>query len=254
MAEDNLFAKIDSMKESIDVLEKKLNALAVQNSNSKSQQSPGIEKQRFNLTNFLLKSKKYFRWFGSKKEFNVKKTLAIVSYLLLVLFGCLATIFTTISYGGYTGTSIFGNIWLVLALIILLKTAKTSIEIRDLDLEKASTNKFGVSKYNLHFDTGKKKYRFYIFYWLAVIGIILDIILVCTKQGATNIGLPIVFQILFLIMIFVSSFLKILLFSGYHFAIYEGNDNGKLLRFVQDPIINKLMTYKEFEDTHLRFM
>lgn len=254
-----LFERMDDIQLEIsDILKDVAELKAANNAVTKQNQvvkQPVPQGKKFNLTEFIIGSKKYFRWFGSNKEFNSKKLLALTFYILLFVFGILSTIFTAKSYGGYSPISAFENVWLIFTFIIIINISGLATEIRDVDLEKRSTNKFAVSKLGLHYDTNKKKNFYYAFYWIAIISSIFNMIFVGTQKNSQGIGLCIVFEIIFIVLMFAASFFKIMLTSGYHFAIYEGFDNfGKKIRFAHDPIGNKVMTYEEFSNLFLRNM
>lgn len=255
MPDKSLFEQMDDLSKQISDL-----SLFVHDKLENEKQTNIIDNKpkqtiQFNLTEFIVNSKKSFRWWGSDRKFNIEKILLCLAYLIVIVLGIVSTIFTSKIVGAYSPASFFENLWLLFACIIMVNVFTLTPEINDITYEKKSTSKFSVNKVGLHYSLNKSKTIYFIFFILAIICSIFNVGYAFSKIGTANITLCVVFEVLFIVSLFLSSFFKNMFTSGYDFAVYQGRGpDNKIIKLIHDPLGKKIMPYDEFVNKFLRFM
>ena len=110
---DNVFDKLDEQSLKIDKLAEQVANITdtLQKSNNQEQQTKNIggepvNKQRV-IKDFLLKSSKYYRWFGNEKDFYKDKIKSVSFLVCVIAIGLISTILSSASLGIYSTFTLF---------------------------------------------------------------------------------------------------------------------------------------------------
>ncbi|MDD4154034.1 MAG: hypothetical protein PHT30_01310 [Bacilli bacterium] len=126
---------------------------------------------------FLKQSKKSWRWFGTRAEFNKWKILAIISLVTLLLVGLITSIVSSICFQMYSTFTFFENAWMICGIIYLVYATKTQLTYEVNALASSSPTKYERDNLGMMFPR-KEKLVFRIFKWLAIISTVCNIICV----------------------------------------------------------------------------
>lgn len=201
------------------------------------------------LQQFLKKSKKSWRWRGTLTEFKKWKTLTIISFLLVVVIGLLATIASSICFGLYSTFSLFEDIWVIFAIIYLIYVSKTQLTYEINAMVSNSSYKFERDNLGMAFPI-KEKMVFRIFKWLALISIVCNIICIWSDMGRSNQIIATIMEVLFLGVIIFSIFMNLYLNEQYSIIWVEGHNLATKERvvLVLPPGAKQLMLEEEFRN------
>lgn len=195
---------------------------------------------------FFRNSKKSWRWFGNQSLLNKKKTVAIVSYALLFVFGFFSSVATSLSAGFYTTFTAFENAWLICGISLLVYTIKTKLKYESKELARNTNYSYKQDQYGL-WNPGKEKTIFKVLRWLAVICVIANIIYIWIRPNNLSI-VATVLEIIFLGAIVFSFFANIDLFAQYTIIYLEGKSiyDSDEITLVWDPYFKKFFTEDEY--------
>lgn len=206
------------------------------------------------LMEFLKQSKKSLRWFGTKGDFVKWKTLAIISLLILFIVGIASTVVTSICLNMYSTFTFFENAWLVFGIFHLIYALKTKYIYEVNELASNSSARYEKDEIGMLFPR-KEKIHFRIFFWLAIISAISNIICIWAGLGKTNNITATIMEIVFLAAIVLAFFLYMNLFAQYSIIWIEGHNltNKEKVVLVLPPGAKHLIPEEEFKKT-LPFM
>lgn len=199
------------------------------------------------LQTFLKQSKKSWRWFGSKAEFNKWKALAIVSLIILLVVGLITSIVSAICFKMYSTFTFFENAWMICGIIYLVYATKTQLTYEVNALASNSPAKYQKDNVGMLFPL-KDKLVFRVFKWLAIISPICNIICVWNGIGKGNQVFATVMEILFLAAVIFAYFMNLNLYAQYSIIWVEGHNltTKERVVLVLDPAENQLMPEEEF--------
>lgn len=199
------------------------------------------------LQQFVKKSKKSWMWFGNKKEFARAKTLAIISLVLLLNIGIISAILTGLSFGMFSTFSLFENVWMVFAIVMIAYAAKAKRVYEVKALAASSPRRYIEDKYGMMFDK-KEKFAFKLFRWLAILAVIGNIVIIWTKTSSLNI-VATVFEVLFLASIIFAFFANLHLYAQYSIIHVEGANEAtkQKVALVLPPGEKYLMPEEDFK-------
>ena len=221
-----------------------------------SDTKPQLSDQQI-LKNFIRSSKKEYLWFGSPNDFNKSKILVYILSALLILTGVVSTILTSIAFKIYSTFSLFENIWLVFACIMLSYSIYAKKRMADTDLRDHSCNVFMQDADGMWRDTNQEKKRFRWFRRISYVAAIANIIVIWTQSnGAIAIGATIC-ELAFAGLSVGLYFAYINLFCMYGtFILFTGRNvtNTQNVTLVFDVIGKKLLPYEEFKNTMKDFI
>ena len=203
------------------------------------------------LYKFLKQSKKSWRWFGTRKEFKTKKTLAIISLIFLLLVGFITTIVSTMCFKLYSTFTLFENAWMIISIIYLVYASKATYIYETNALAASSPLKYKTDAVGMKFH-GKEKLVFRIFKWLAIISVVCNIIVIWAGMGKDYKVLATVMEVLFLCsIIFAYVMNNLFFFINYLIAWVEGHNfsTNERVVLVLPPGAKQLMTEEEFNKT-----
>ena len=200
------------------------------------------------LQTFLKQSKKSWRWFGNKAEFEKRKRLAVVSLIVLLAIGLITSIVSTICFKMYSTFTFFENAWMVFGIIYLVYAvnAKQIYEVNELAAN--SSTKYLTDNLGMKFPR-KEKVVFRIFKWLAIISVICNIICIWGGMGKTLQAFATIMEVLFLAAIIFAFFMNLNLFAQYSIIWVEGHNLTTKVKvvLVLPPGAKELMTEEEFK-------
>lgn len=224
--ERNLFERLDSIEEANESTNKMLAQIVGIVQNQKpvaSQPQPQQQKQSDEeiVKQFLKKSKKSWRWFGNKAEFNKQKILAIASLLILLIVGLATSIISTICFKIYSTFTLFENIWMIFAIVYLVFAFKSQLTYEVNALVANSPIKYETDQVGMKFPK-KEKLVFRLFKWLAIISVVCNVVCIWIGMGKSNQILATIMEVLFLGTIIFSLIMNSDLFRGYLMVRVEG--------------------------------
>ena len=199
------------------------------------------------LQTFLKQSKKSWRWFGTKGEFNKWKTLAIISILILLIVGLVTSIVSTVCFKMYSTFTFFENVWMIFGIIYLVYASKAQLTYEVNALAANSSTKYDTDKLGMKFPI-KEKAVFRVFRWLALISVICNIICIWTKMGRSNQIFATIMELLFLLAMIFAFFMRLNLFAQYSIIWVEGHNlvTKEKVVLVLPPGAKQLMPEEEF--------
>ena len=217
---------------------------------------PQISDQQI-LNNFIKSSKKEHMWFGSPNDFKKSKILVYILSVLLIIVGVISTILTSIAFKIYSTFSLFENIWLVFACIMLSYSIYAKKRMADTDLRDHSCNLFMQDADGTWRDTNQEKKRFRWFRRISYVAVIANIIVIWTQsKGGIAISAT-VLELVFAGLTIGFYFAYINLFCMYGtFILFTGRNtnNTQNVTLVFDVIGKKLLSYEEFKKTMKDFI
>lgn len=200
------------------------------------------------LQTFLKQSKKSWRWFGTKADFNKWKVLAIVSLMALLAVGLITSIVSASCFKMYSTFTFFENVWMVCGIIYLVYATKAQLTYEVNALASNSPTKYQRDNVGMLFPT-KDKLVFRVFKWLAIISPICNIICVWNGMGKGNQVAATVMEILFLAAVIFAFFMNLNLYAQYSIIWVEGHNLATKERvvLVLPPGAKQLMPEEEFK-------
>ena len=200
------------------------------------------------LQSFFKQSKKSWRWFGTKKEFNRWKILAIISLVVLLVVGLITSVISTICFQIYSTFTFFENAWMVCGVIYLVYVIKSKLTYEVNALASNSPTKYEKDSLGMMFPK-KDKLVFRIFKWLAIISTVCNIICIWLGIGKNNQAVATVMEILFLIAIIFAFFINCNLYAQYSIIWIEGHNitTKEKVVLVLPPGAKQFMPEQEFK-------
>lgn len=200
------------------------------------------------LQAFLKQSKKSWRWFGTRAEFNKWKILAIVSLVTLLLVGLITSIVSTVCFQMYSTFTFFENAWMICGIIYLVYATKTQLTYEVNALASSSPTKYERDNLGMMFPR-KEKLVFRIFKWLAIISTVCNIICVWAGMGKGNQVATTVMEVLLLGAIILAYFMNLNLYAQYSIIWVEGHNltTKEIVVLVLPPGAKQLMPEEEFK-------
>lgn len=197
---------------------------------------------------FLKKAKKSWRWFGTNNEFEKKRAWVIISLLVLIVFGVLATIASSICFDLYSTFTLFENIWIICGIIYLVHVSRAQLTYEVSALAVNSPLEYESDEIGMLY-FGKEKKVFRVFKWLAIISVICNIIAIWTSMGKSNQIVATIFEVLFLITIIISYIVNMVFFADYSIMWIEGHNatTKKKVVLVLPPFAEQFMLEEEFK-------
>ena len=197
---------------------------------------------------FLKQSKKSWRWFGPRAEFNKWKTLSIVSLIILLVVGLITSIVSTTCFQMYSTFTFFENAWMVCGIIYLVYATKAQFIYEVNALASNSPTKYQRDKLGMMFP-GKDKLVFRIFKWLAIISTVCNIICIWAGMGKNYQILATIMEVLFLAAIVFAFFMNLELYAQYAIIWVEGHNltTKEKVVLVLPPGEKQLMPEEEFK-------
>ena len=221
-----------------------------------SDTKPQISDQQI-LNNFIKSSKKEHLWFGSLNDFNKSKKLVYILSALLIITGVISTILTSIAFKLYSTFSLFENIWLVFACIMLSYSIYAKKRMADTDLRDHSCNIFMQDADGTWRNTNKEKKRFRWLRRISYVAVIANIIVILTQSKGVIAISATIFELVFAGLTIGLYFAYINLFCMYGtFILFTGrnSNNTQNVTLVFDVIGKKLLSYEEFKKTMKDFI
>ena len=215
----------------------------------KNESSPNDEinkaNERLKFNNFIKNSQKSYLYFNLDDEYRKEKskTLIIVSAMLFVAL--LTTIFTTISIGFYSTFSVLENVWMAFEVGLIIKILKSRQEYDHFEYSLNSYQRFEMNSDGLYCPVADKK-RYKIFKILACISAGLNIIFLIVEYKNPIAIVAIAFEVLVIASAIVAMYFTEDYFYGYTAVLYNGLYGQEKLEIVQDNLLNKIMTKKEY--------
>ena len=255
MAEErNLFDRLDSIEASSQATNKKIDELFEFLKNQKQSQSTQPQAQQPSPTRhelfqqFLKESKKSWRWFGTRSEFNKWKTLGIFSLILLLVIGLVSSIVSTICFQMYSTFTFFENLWLLFGIIYLVYAGKAQLTYEVNSFAANSPLKFETDRLGMKFP-GKERAVFRVFRWLAIIAVPCNVICIWAGMGKTDQVLATVMEFLFLGAIIFVFFINLNLHAQYSVIWVEGHNltTKERVVLVLPPGFKQFMLEEEFK-------
>lgn len=248
-----IFERLDAIeaanRENKDLLSKILSSTKI-NSNDAPAQNNTLTKINNEqiVLNFLKNAKKSLRWLGNKKEFDKSKKIAIISNLVLIVFGIILTIVATICFGLYSTFTLFENIWLVLSVMSVMYMSRNTILNEMNHLSKNSPDIYGMDKLFMPFSIGNKKY-FKVLRVLCIIAILCNAIAAWCVPETKSPGLIMVLELLFLGIVIFASIMTSRFYSMYLIPYAEGNNyvTKEKVVLVSLPNSKGLVSEEEFK-------
>ena len=199
------------------------------------------------LQQFIKQSKKSWRWFGNKADFNKWKTLSVVSLVLLLLIGVVSTIVSSVCFQLYSTFTFFENAWLVIGIIFLTYACKAQQKYEVNALASHSPDKYEKDSLGMCFPK-REKVVFKIFRIIAIVAIVCNIIAIWV-MGHNLKGLATFFEILFLGAIIFSFFMNFNLYAQYAIIYVEGNNltTKEKVTIVLPPGAKEFMLEEDFK-------
>ena len=244
-SQSTILNEISGVKNKVVELEEQLKSKANQVQQNQTPKPQLNNKEILQI--FLKKAKKSWRWFGTRSEFSKAKTLSILSLVLLLVIGLIATIITSISCDIYTTFTFFENAWMVFGIIYLVFASKSRLTYEANALASNSSTKYETDHLGMKFPR-KEKVVFRIFRWLAIISVIANIIFIWTRKSDFSVFATIM-EVLFLGAIVFAFFMNLNLFAQYSIIWVEGHNlttNEKVV-LVLPPGAKQLMPEEEFK-------
>lgn len=200
------------------------------------------------LQTFLKRSKKSWRWFGTRAEFNKWKTLAVVSLATLLLIGLITSIVSTVCFQMYSTFTFFENVWMICGIIYLFYATKAQLTYEVNTLASSSPFKYERDNFGMMFPR-KEKLVLRIFKWLAIISAVCNIICIWTDIGKGNQAVATIMEILFLGAIIFAYFMNINLYAQYSIIWLEGHNltTKERVVLVLPPGAKQLIPEEEFK-------
>ena len=230
MAEErNLFDRLDSIEASSQSTNKKIDELFEFLKNQQQPQYAQPQPQQHNPTKqelfqqFLKESKKSWRWFGTKSEFNKWKALSVVSLIVLLAVGLVSSIVSTICFQMYSTFTFFENLWLLFGIIYLVYASKAQLTYEVNAFAANSPLKFETDRLGMKYP-GKERAVFRVFRWLAIIAVPCNVICIWAGMGKTNQVLATIMEFLFLGAIIFAFFINLNLHAQYSVIWVEGRN------------------------------
>lgn len=245
---DELTAAKNTYDSQIKELQQNVQELKEQPTSNKTSNQTRQQTQQDKLMYFLKRSKKSWRWCGSKTEFNRSKTIASLSLVLLIILGLVSTIVSSFSFRMYSTFTLFENIWLIFGIIELVHCLKSKYIYEIHDLASHSSTKFKTDNVGMMYpDKTKKKYR--VFMWLSFISIVANIIAIWFAGKDTKV-LATIFEIMFLGAMIFALIMYIIFFVNYGIIWIEGNNltTNKRVVLALPPGFKQLITEEEFNE------
>ena len=244
-SQSTILNEISGVKNKVVELEEQLKSKANQVQQNQTPKPQLNNKEILQI--FLKKAKKSWRWFGTRSEFSKAKTLSILSLVLLLVIGLIATIITSISCDIYTTFTFFENVWMIFAIVCLTYASKTRLTYEVNELASHSFEKYRTDHLGMKF-VEKEKTAFKVFRWLAVISSIANVIYIWIHKGNLC-GLATVFEVLFLGVLIFAFFMNLNLFAQYSIIWVEGNNltTNERVVLVLPPGAKQLMPEEEFK-------
>lgn len=250
---DNVFDKLDEQALKIDKLTERVEGITdvLQKSNGQLQKVRGIVNEQSNsqnvLVDFLLKSTKSYRWFGSEEDFNKSKKFSISIYVCAIVIGLISTILTSEALGTYTIFSFFENIMIFATCWQLGYVCKLQLTISDLELALHSTEVFKLNGDNLFVSTNKEKQRYKVSRKLCYIAIIFNIIYIWIYPNSFKSVIATIFEVIFFLVVLAGRGGYSWLNDMYNSIYFSGtNQDRKLITLVWDRK-KELITKEDFE-------
>lgn len=200
------------------------------------------------LQTFLKQSKKSWRWFGTRTEFNKWKILAIISLVTLLLVGLITSIVSSIYFQMYSTFTFFENAWMICGIIYLVYAIRTQLTYEVNALATSSPIKYERDNLGMMFPR-KEKLVFRIFKWLAIISTVCNIICVWAGMGKGNQTAATVMELLLLGAIIFAYFMNLNLYAQYSIIWVEGHNltTKERVVLVLPPGAKQLMPEEEFK-------
>lgn len=200
------------------------------------------------LQTFLKRSKKSWRWFGTRLKFSKWKTLAIISLLILLIVGLATSIISTICFKMYSTFTFFENVWMVFGIFYLVYACKAQLTYEMNALASNSSYKYETDSLGMKFPI-KEKRIFRIFKWLAIISAPCNIICIWGDLGKSNQILATVMEIAFLGAAIFAFLVNLNLYAQYSIIWIEGHNltMKEKVVLVLPPGAKQLMPEEEFK-------
>ena len=234
--------KIDSIDERLKRVEKDI-----------SDNASGINQDEFvkneAVQRFVKHSEKFFKWLGNGEEHLRKKCVIAGMFFGFFISMLLANITVTISLGYYGTYSFVQNIWGILAICMLVYTVRAR-ELYSFNTYSRNTIElFTLDKSFIPHKTGKKK-KYVVLLALCVLSSLADIYLAISEGW--SLAVIVIICELALSAFSVVYYIMALRFFDDYWAVYIiGNTvNGEALSLVLDPLTNRIVDRKLFEEKY----
>ena len=208
------------------------------------------------LKNFIAKAEKKYNWFGTEQDFKKSKKFLVLIYAAMIFTGVISTILSSASFNLYSTFTLFENIVLVQAVILLSYTLKAQKYYFDRDLAKYNSDIFVLDGDGVWRDSNKEKKKYKYLRRISYACVIANIICIWTMgSGAIRIFATI-FELVFLALTVGSVFLRINLYCMYSTLFITGyNSSGtEKVTIVHDSLQKKLFTYEEYKEKFSSFI
>lgn len=223
-----------------------LNPYIPQQTISNRPYTPTQENPQAILKNFIKNSVQRYHWLGASGDFYKEQGIAKILFFISIAVMIVTTIVSTVAFGIYSTFTFFENIWLIFTIIILKNIYKAQWKYPTEDFQRNSACSFINDNGMLRVNTYKKRYR--IFFVLAIISVICNLICCWMWAKGAIAVFSTIFEITSGIMIAVSMFKATSFFAGYSHLSFTGkNQIGQEISIFYDPIINKFYSKEEYE-------
>ena len=239
---DLIIDKLEKQEQEIKRISNKLDSLG-----------PSGEEKKNIFISKLVKSKKYYVWFGREKIFAKERNNTIKYLFITICFGVVSTILTSLASKIYTTFTFFENMWLGALIFILIYTFTYSKKILADDyVNKTIYINSYINAVKFPLVRHKEKNKYLVFRILSYISVFLNIFMIFEYYSGTVDIFALIFEILYFVFSIISIIKYKSLVEGYFiFGILE---NCSDFKYVLDISKNKLIPYdelKEFEKNNI---
>lgn len=237
------------INDKLDDISEKLDNVLLNKTNQKNATNNFVNKQKEQreVLDFLFGAKKeYVRIDLDSKTLGFRKITLWISGLITLVLGLFTSIFVT-RIDIYTTFTLFENIFMFQILLILLYSLSYENKMLDTVLCKKSTNKFKFD-YEINFESykGREKKRYKIIRILTYISSVLNIMYIIPFGNCIH---AVIFEILFMISVFIFNFFKNELNEGYELLVLFTNLNkeNKVVTIGYDYLAKRYIGGKELD-------
>ncbi len=203
------------------------------------------------LRDFVKSSKKIHVWFGTHAEFNKAKIIFNILVIALIGVGVISTILTSIAFKLYSTFTLFENIWLVFACILLSYSFKLKKRMVDSDLMYHSNTIFIRDQDGTWRDTNQEKKRFRWFRRISYIAVIANIISIWIFSSGAIAAFATIFELMFAGLTIGIFFATANMYCMYGtFILFVGKNllTGQEVTLIFDVFGKKLAPYDEYKE------
>ena len=203
------------------------------------------------LKNFVKSSRKEHVWWGPISEFNKSKKIFSILVVSLIIVGVISTILTSIAFKMYSTFTLFENIWLIFACILLSYSFKLKKRMVDTDLRDHSNTIFIRDADGTWRDTNQEKKRFRWFRRISYIAVIGNIIVIWIQSKGGIAVSATIFELIFAgltVGIFFATFYMYCMYGTFILFVGKKDTTGQEVTLIFDVRRKKLAPFEEYKE------